>query len=474
MNDERERREGRDPVADFFARERDSIRPEPADDLRWQRIVGEARRGRRSRWLATVGGAAAAAVIASAVAFGPQLADSLSGHSGQLTPATRSAAQSPGPSPTLLQTPEPTAPQGTEQPSESPTTVPSAGESSHTGTPSTGATGPERGTFVAGSLSNSGKDRLYLLGTSLCGDARCPVLQTSSDNGKTWHVVHTFSARDGDLTQVRFANPNVGWVYGSDAIKVTRDGGRSWADYAFAGDRVFDLESNGDDVIVASSSECRSGTCAGKLEVSRTPVGQAAPNPPSEVYGGLQGAQVSTSKTQTLVVPRHPAGSQDQSGPWWLDGPDLVNAGRIPGNEQSPSCGATDTGAMVVGANDPDLAASLCPTDDPQVFTVDTTHGDDRWKRLGPTLRIPGEGRVSLAFASKSHLLAMRGDALRVSTDGGISWHEPAAPPPSPEQGFAWIGAPGGTQLYAVAQDQAGYWVSDDWGEHWREVAPER
>jgi photosystem II stability/assembly factor-like uncharacterized protein len=461
MNDERERHEGDDPVADFFARERASIRPEPADDLRWQRIVREARRGRQSRWLATVGGVAAAGVVAATLAFGPQVADTLRGtpQPGPAAPASQSAARSAAPTPHVSSAPLPNPTTGSS------TSSPTGAQSS------TASASPEAGTFVAGSLSNSGNKRLYLLGNSQCGDSRCPVLQTSSDNGRTWEVVHTFSAQDTDLTQVRFANPEVGWAYGTSSIRMTRDGGRTWHGYPFPGDAVLDLESNGKVVIVTSSSQCASGTCSGVLRVSVTPIGGAAATQTAQFHGGLQRADIATSREHTVIDPRWPTTASRVGGPWTLAGADLVGTGPV--SNITTSCIATGKGLLTVGSNDPGRLVSLCPVGGTGTFEVHSSDdGGSTWTRQGNGLSLPGSGPVSLAAASKSHLLAMRGDTLLVSTDAGASWHTPAGPPPTPKQGWAWIGAPGGTQLYAIALDQGGYWVSYDGGEHWTEVTP--
>ena len=59
--------EQRDPVADFFARERADIRDLPAGAERWESIVVEARRPVRRSWLPYLAGAAAVVVAAGVV-----------------------------------------------------------------------------------------------------------------------------------------------------------------------------------------------------------------------------------------------------------------------------------------------------------------------------------------------------------------------------------------------------------------------
>ena len=55
--------EQRDPVADFFARERADIRDLPAGADRWESILVEARRPVRRSWLPYLAGAAAVVLV---------------------------------------------------------------------------------------------------------------------------------------------------------------------------------------------------------------------------------------------------------------------------------------------------------------------------------------------------------------------------------------------------------------------------
>ena len=62
--------DGFDPVEDFFAREREAVVPTEGDDLHWQGIVRDARSRGPARTRGYLTGAAAAAVVVAAVAWG--------------------------------------------------------------------------------------------------------------------------------------------------------------------------------------------------------------------------------------------------------------------------------------------------------------------------------------------------------------------------------------------------------------------
>lgn len=84
--------------------------------------------------------------------------------------------------------------------------------------------------------------------------------------------------------------------------------------------------------------------------------------------------------------------------------------------------------------------------------------------------------RSFAAATAKDILAASAGNpdthgSLQVSHDGGRSWHSPSSPPPMPTNGWAWVGAPGGTTFYAISADGVpAFWQSDDSGETWTKV----
>ena len=80
---------GFDPVEDFFAREREAVVPTEGDDRHWQGIVRDARSRGSARTRGYLTGAAAAAVVVAAVAWGAT-AGGPGGRSGPTAPVARS------------------------------------------------------------------------------------------------------------------------------------------------------------------------------------------------------------------------------------------------------------------------------------------------------------------------------------------------------------------------------------------------
>jgi photosystem II stability/assembly factor-like uncharacterized protein len=470
-----------DPVARFFARERADVRSEPADDLHWQRIVREAYRPRGRRWLGYAGGVAAAGLVGAvagvAIFTGGRFAgpDVTAATSGPSQTQQRAATGSPTGGETATGAPQP-SPSETE--SALPPPPPLRGR-------------PVPASFTATSLSNSGGGNLYALGSSDCGDQRCPTLVGSQDNGDAWHTVHVFDAAalpnptgslgrlpsPDSLGQVRFANPTTGWVYGGDVL-LTRDGGRTWHPYPHPGDTVLDLETDGDDVALVAADGCGDqGLCQGSLRVGRASVTAAGMDRTAATESRnavIVGAQVEVQRgqvwleTQWLPRPAPPTGAAQL-----VDGV-LQPLGTPPGCARMPRAVAPSA----VAAGDPTLFA-LCGG--PENWQVQSSDDDGAtWEVQGDGLVLPRSDQVSLAASDDRHVVAASPTQtshgthqtipLLVSDDGGRSWHEPARPPRS-EDGWAWVGAPGGSQFYAVSGADGSYWHSVDDGEHWTRVS---
>lgn len=112
----------------------------------------------------------------------------------------------------------------TVRPSTSPLRhVPRAPATSQT-EPPPGQAGPLSATFVSSSEG-------WVLVSVSCGRAFCLQLQHTTDGGSRWKVVPSpelaSPAVVGQVSAVRFADSQDGWVYGS-RLFATHDGGRSW------------------------------------------------------------------------------------------------------------------------------------------------------------------------------------------------------------------------------------------------------
>lgn len=97
--------------------------------------------------------------------------------------------------------------------------------------PPPGQTGPLSATFVSPSEG-------WVLVSVSCRPAFCLQLQHTTDGGGRWAVVPSpqlaSPALAGQVSAVRFADPEDGWLYGSRLL-ATHDGGRSWQAVALPG-----------------------------------------------------------------------------------------------------------------------------------------------------------------------------------------------------------------------------------------------
>ncbi|WP_328928697.1 oxidoreductase [Streptomyces sp. NBC_00190] len=111
--------------------------------------------------------------------------------------------------------------------------------------------------------------------------------------------------------------------------------------------------------------------------------------------------------------------------------------------------------------------------------TARVLHSADRgltWRATESTVPAgdPARGVFALAFRDRTRGLAVGGDyragqaspqAAAVSSDGGRSWRQAAAPPPAYRSGAAWYPYSGGT---ALAVGPTGTDVTADGGRNWR------
>ena len=117
----------------------------------------------------------------------------------------------------------------------------------------------------------------WLLGFAPCGHKECEALVTTTDAGGTFRrlpapggAFGTANTQSPALSQVRFADPEDGWLWGPGGFYATHDGGTSWAAISLPG-TVSALRAAAGAayaVITPPNPECAStGTCV----VSTTP-----------------------------------------------------------------------------------------------------------------------------------------------------------------------------------------------------------
>lgn len=465
---------GTDPVRDFFDRARRDVRDLPANPERWSEIVESA--APRHRWGAVAAAAAATVLLAGGLGWG------LTNRGSSPTPAPVGQSTS-----ARVTAPGPSRASGTPA-SGSPSSHPS-GSAATSGRPTTGSSasasvplGPVPVSFRTGSVTTASGKVLFSLGSVPCPTGQCPALAGSVDNGRTWRLVHTFAGWQTStggqgpqgataLTQVRFANPMVGWAFGGGVLRTT-DGGRTWAPYPHPGGTVLALETDGTDVVLVAASSCGPGGCRGPVSIVRTPVTAASAGAVDGTLGAgsVTGATIGWHAGQAYVSAFGGA----------APGPVVVDPSGV--RPVGPAC--TVPGAVpsiVTPASGGDLFAT-CPAGGAagtMAYAVwRSSDAGTTWRVVSTdALRLTDSGTVSVAAASGSDLIAASGGdpalhgSLVVSRDGGRTWAAPASAPPVPARGWAWLGAAGGSVYDALPYGAgAGYWKSADWGATWQLV----
>jgi hypothetical protein len=459
----------RDPLEEFFARERAEVRELPGGPDHWQEIVRRARRPARRAWPAYLGLAAAAAavLVVGYTALGPGR------QQGDLAASTTSRSVTA----TVTQT-------VTAAPTES-------GGSSGKSSPATGATTqptvlPVPVTFGALSLSNAGGGNLYSLGSARCASGPCVAVVASADDGRTWTTRSSFpdlTAPDGrrtpesgnQLLGVRFADPMVGYAYGSKAFRTT-DGGRSWRPFDVGGQRVLSLETDGEHVWLVTAAQCRHGAT---LETRGCTDLQVWSAPTTAQAAAL---------VRPLLLPRAAEAA-------WLamDGPDAYVSVSFPDDTQAlpqrvsgsaqalarPQGCATSGGVWVWGtANSRGALVAVC-----RAAAANAAYGiassNDRGATWSPAFAAPALGRpgpagVWLTAVDSSHLVAVTqalptsgssadpATAAWASADGGRHWVAPRLAQASDT--WSWAGAAGGRLVYLLGGSPGSYAVSTDSG----------
>jgi hypothetical protein len=342
-------------------------------------------------------------------------------------------------------------------------------------------------TYRTGSVTTASSQALFALGSVPCSTGQCPALAGSGDNGATWRLVHTFTGWQGGtggatpegataLSQVRFANPKVGWAFGGGVLRTT-DGGRTWAPYPHPGGDVIALETDGTSVVLVAAPSCGSGGCNGPVSILRAPASSPSA---SDVVGTLTTGSVRAATVgwhaglAYVNVSAGPSSSAPAPGPVVIEASGLRPVG--------PACTVPSAVPRVVTpASGSDLFA-VCPSGGAAgtlAYAVwRSADAGATWSAVSSTaLRLTDSGTVSVAVANAADLLAASGGdpalhgSLEVSRDGGRTWAAPANPPPVPASGWAWLGAAGGSVYDALPYGAgAGYWKSVDWGATWQFV----
>jgi hypothetical protein len=458
--------EQRDPVADFFARERAGIRELPAGTDRWESIVVEGRRPVRRHWLPYLAGAAAV-VVAAGVVWGngqglgtDQAADPASNTSAV---STVTVTETTGPKVAL--------PSASGAPSGKPSTPASKGPL------------PVPSSFGIVSMTNADGKHLYALGSATCPKGECTAVIGSDDEGSTWTTrasfetlttpgVRTTPDRANQLVGIRFATAQIGYLYGSTTMR-TVDGGRSWNPIDVDGRIVLSLETDGKQVWMTTATSCQHGEgraakgCA-DLQVRSGAVADPATHPVTvpPTPSAVDNAWITMDGSDAYL---NRASSAPMS-PWTP-----VRVSGKPGKISVPA-GCSNDAMWVTGtANTPGTLVGVCPSaskpTEEYSIAVSTDRGDSWTTRPAAALGLPRGTGMWLTAADAKHLVAIRqgipsssaqdeASTMLTSSNGGVSWTQGRL---GTDGSPSWAGAAGGGLVYAL-DGGLSYWRSNDSG----------
>ncbi|WP_406830466.1 hypothetical protein ABEG17_15925 [Pedococcus sp. KACC 23699] len=466
----------RDPLEEFFARERGEVHELPAGEDRWEAMLAESRRPRRRGAVVWLGAAAAAAVVAASVVLGTGHGPGLQEASNRTTtsPAVSASRTTGQPTVTITTTVTP-RPSGA-----APSKVPPPG--STTASPKVL---PVPSGFGLASMTNAGGGHLFALGSGSCATGDCTAVAASDDDGRTWSTRASFTdlttrgplvtpADPHQLVGIRFATPQIGYVFGGE-VRRTTDGGRSWRPVAVGGRTVLSLETDGTTVWMVTAARCAHRGTAATLGCSDLQVRTGA---------------VTSSSTSPVPVSGIPKVVENA----WIamDGPDAYLNATTTGAQQparairvsgtptvlsvpkgcDPSQGLT----LAATANTRGTLVGLCPSSDApdnRYTVVTSTDRGATWRpRPAPGLGNPTAAGVWLTATDADHLVAVvqglpssTGEPtsptrMLASSTGGAAWTQVA---PGGSRDTAWAGAAGGGLVYAFSGGGS-YWLSHDAG----------
>lgn len=338
-----------------------------------------------------------------------------------------------------------------------PTSTPAAGQAG-------GPVGPVGPHFQAVDLTFAGDQDGWALGTSGCLNGtpgRCPTILHTADGGTEWGSIQIptplIAPGCGSecVTNLRFANADVGYAFGPDALYMTTDGGATWG--TNQGDTKY-LE-------VADGTALR--VAGGELQIAE--VGseqwQAAAVPPTAqsvkqlVRSSHDAYALSVSKTAASTGAAQSVIASTDDGKTWADRGDPC--------QPEP---ALSPGQLVAGA---DGSLTVVCQDSPVSKTVTPTRSvvtsTDGGKTFSDPVALPATAQDVRFAAASSSVLFYVDKQLHRSTDSGRSWAivspDPVATSQSSPIVFLGFETPDTGRL--VTGGSSTIWMTTDSGADW-------
>lgn len=460
-------------MSDIERELRDSLaenaRRAPSGNGLAERIIADAQLGHgadeprtaRLRWRTWSLPAIAAACVAGALAAIVLVA-------GLQHQKTHSAA-----TPTQSVTPPTTSAAATSPPPAS-STAPSSSQAASSAPTSTGpGVGRVPNAFRVTDLTFVSPNDGWALGSGQCFTTpaeRCTALLRTSD-GENWvsvtipaaNVPIDGSCKDPCIRYIRFANRNVGYAYGQNALFMTTDGGANWIRQPGGADALETL--SGNVIRVTDAGNCPPG-CS--FQVLTAPVGSTQWRA-ARLAGSPSGDSVLLSRTGDaayLLIGQHPAGGAASQQPTLLTSSDDGRTWNQRGTPcpQDPGRYGEIDGQLLTTAVDGSVTVLCTPRGGTGAqFTATSTDGGATF-HSGARHALGNAGASALGAASESALLVSADDTYR-STDGGQSWRALGSNGPGR---VAWMGFENGSVGRAISADNRTIWTTTDAGQTWQ------
>lgn len=263
------------------------------------------------------------------------------------------------------------------------------------------------------------------------------------------------------VTNIRFANAQVGYVYGPSAFLMTKDGGKHWAEQPGGAIALESLDDNVIRVTATSDSGCP-GPCG--VQVETAPIGSA-----KWTMSDLQpvsGAGVEFSRGQPsnayLLVKRNPAGgAQDQTSTLYRS-TDNGSHWTSVGEPCMQTNGEADSYA-VAGGEDNRVSVLCRFRAEQSVFITTSTDGGRTFlSEFAKGATVPADAQLLAGDAGT--VLVTAGDGLARSTNGGGTFQKV----PSVTTGISFVGFESDTVGRAVSADGNTIWTTRDAGQSWQ------
>jgi hypothetical protein len=267
---------------------------------------------------------------------------------------------------------------------------------------------------------------------------------------------------DTCVTNIRFAQADIGYAYGPSAFYMTTDGGQSWQPQSGGAIALETFHQNVIRVTASSPSGCP-GPCNLRVETAD----EGSTTWTTRLSLGtldISGAQLARGADNAyLLLNRNPAGGAQNERSTLYRSTDDGASWQDMGKEPCPQNGSGEIDSTAIAAGGLDRVSVLCMTrQSPQQWQVATSTdtGIDFTAQPGV---VPSDVAPILLAGDPTTVLLAAGNGLARSTDGGRTWHVVA----DVTGEIKFVGTESQTEGSAISGDGKTIWTTVDGGKTW-------